>query len=210
MRCWLAVPLLMVASSAVAQGTPSLALAADFGPAIPLGEFKDDGAELGWGLGASATVRLTRLLGVYGSYERTSFDLEETTRARGDGTWTDTGLGVGAQLWLPVRERARFHPWIRLGVGWHDLDPPIAGPEFAAVDTEGIRTFEGGGGLDIELARQFLFLRPVVRYRRYSFDVERPGLTSSTNISSITFGLGLVVVAGPSRDGRGDDVAPER
>jgi hypothetical protein len=200
MRRTLAVPLLLLASSAAAQGTPSLSLAADVGPAFPLGEFADDGARVGWGLGVSATVRLTRLFGLYGSYERTSFDVEEAA-SPGDGTWTDTGLGVGAQIWFPVGDQARIHPWARLGLGWHDLDPPIAGPEFARLDSDRIRTVEGGAGLDIALARQLLFLRPMLRYRRYSFEVESAGGTSSTSISALTLGLGLMVAVGPGGGG---------
>lgn len=201
MRRLLAVPLLLLASSAVAQGTPSFDVAADFGPAIPLGEFSDDGAKLGWAMGATATVRLTRLFGLYATAERTSFDLEETTRSPGDGSWTDRGLGVGAKVWFPVRDQARLHPWAQLGVGWHDIDPPIAGPEFAGVDTDGLLTFEGGAGFDIAVSRQFLFLRPVVRYRRYSFNVDFPERTATTRISSLSLGLGLVLRAG----GRDDD-----
>lgn len=198
MRRLLAVPVLLalLAPSASAQKTPSLALAADVGPAIPLGEFADDGAELGWGLGVSATVRLGRLLGVYASFERTTFGVEEDAGYPEDD-WTDTGYGVGARLWIPVDPDARFHPWAQLGVGWHDLDKPIAGPEFAEVDTDGIMTVEAGAGVDVAIARQVLFLRPMVRYRRYAFELETAGETTETHVSSLTLGLGIVVVVLP-------------
>ena len=189
MRRMLALPLLLLASSAAAQRTPSLAVAADVGPAFPLGDFADDGAETGWGVGVSATVRLTRLLGVYGSYERTSFDVE----GRGDDAWTDTGMGVGVRVWFPAAERARLHPWAQLGVGWHDLDRPL-GAEFAELDTDGIRTLEGGAGVDVALVRQVLFLRPAIRYRTYSFEVDLGGETAETSASHLTLALGVMAV----------------
>jgi hypothetical protein len=201
MRPILAIPLILLATSTAAQA-PSLALAADFGPALPLGEFSDDGAELGWALGVSGTVRLTRLFGLYASYERTSFGVEDTGSNHTDGTWTDRGLGVGARLWVPVRDRPRIQPWAQLGLGWHDLDPPIAGPEFAVLDTQGMLTIEGGAGIDIALAGQVLFFRPTLRYRRYSFSVESPQVTSTSRVSYLALGVGLVAVWTPGNDAR--------
>jgi hypothetical protein len=197
MRCLLAVPLLLLlAGPSSAQRIPSVALGADIGPAIPLGEFADDGAKVGWSVGASAALRLTRHLGLYVSAERASFGVDESAGNPGDGTWTDTGVGVGGRLWFPVREDARTHPWVQLGVGWHNVDKPIAGPQFAGLDTDRIRTIEGGAGLDIALTRQVLFLRPTARYRRYSFSVETPTETLRTRISALSLGIGIVVVIG--------------
>jgi hypothetical protein len=192
----LAVTLLLAASHAAAQVHPSLSLAADAGPAFPLGEFADDGAGIGWGLGLSATVGFTRHLGLYASYERFSFPVDETAPDPGDGTWTDSGIGVGAHLWFPVRDPSRVHPWVRLGVGWHDLDPPIAGSPFTGVNTRGVRTLEGGAGLDIALARQILFLQPVARYRRYRFEADIAGVTSTSTTSYLMLGVGLMAVIG--------------
>jgi hypothetical protein len=197
MRRLLAFPLLLLfAGSASAQTIPSVALGVDIGPAIPLGEFADDGAKVGWAAGASAALRLTRHLGAYVSAERASFGVDESAGNPGDGTWTDTGVGVGARLWFPVREDARTHPWVQLGLGWHNVDKPIAGPQFANLNTDRIRTIEGGAGLDIALTRRVLFLRPTARYRRYSFSVETPTETLRTRISSLSVGIGLVVVLG--------------
>lgn len=198
MRSLLPLPWMFVASVLSAQGTPSPSLAADVGLAIPVGQFARDGAQVGRSVGVSATMRFTRHLGVYGSYEQAAFGLESTTRARGDGTWTDTGLGLGGRLWLPLRDDSRMHPWLQLGLGWHDLDAPIAGQEYAVLDTKGLRTLEGGAGIDIALdRRRVLFLRPMARYRRYDFEVTSSGGTARSRIAYVTLNIGLVVARGP-------------
>lgn len=194
MRAGLAVPLLLLlAGGAAAQETPSIALAVDAGPAFPLGDFSDDGADIGWGVGVSAAARITRLLGLYVALERTSFDVADAA-APGDGTWTDDGVSVGARLWLPVRHPARLQPWAQLGLGWHDVDPPIAGTEFGELDTDGIATLEGGAGVDVAIIRDRIFLRPALRYRKYDFELELPGETRNTSVSSLTLALGVSVV----------------
>jgi hypothetical protein len=186
-----------LATAGSAQQAPAVYLAADLGPAFPLGDFADDGAGRGWGGSASAAVRVTRRLGIYGSWERNSFPVSETAPSGGGRRWTDTGLGVGPRLWLPVSDAARMEPWVQVGVGWHDLDPLIAGPAFANLDLEGILTLEGGGGLDIRLTDRRLFLRPAVRYRSYRFEVEMPAGNARTRVSSLTVAIGLsFVVAG--------------
>lgn len=190
----LVVPLLLLAASAAAQETPSLVLSGNVGPAFPFGDLADDGAGTGWGIGASAAVRILEPLGIFASYERTSFPVEPSPGSGAADHWTDTGVGVGAQIWLPVRAGSRLHPWVRLGVGWHDLDALIAGPEFSGLDMDGIRTLDAGGGIDIALARPALFLRPVVRYRRYSFEVRSGSTTATTRPASLMVGLGLVLV----------------
>lgn len=201
MRTRLVVPLLLLlAAPAAAQRTPSLALALDAGPAFPLGEFADDGANLGLGLGASATLRLTRLLGVFVAVERTAFDIDDDAPSPGDGTWTDVGLSAGARVWVPVRPGARVEPWAQLGLGWHNVDPPIAGPEFADMDTDGIRTLEGGAGVDVAIVRDRLFLRPAVRYRRYTFELDTFEGTRRSRVASLTVALGAGVVIGLRRD----------
>lgn len=201
MRCSHTVTLLslLVATPAFAQGTPSLGLAGDVGAAIPLGEFSRDGARVGLSLGASGSLRLSRVLGAYASWEHTAFPIGSSADAAPRaGTWTDTGWGGGVRLWLPVREERRMHPWAQLGLGWHDLDSPIAGPQYSVLDTKGLRTIEAGAGVDIAIEKKRIwFLRPIVRYRRYSFTVESPGASSSSRISYLTVGLGLVAAIGP-------------
>lgn len=196
MRVGLVVALLLLlAGGAAAQETPSIALAIDAGPAFPLGDFSDDGADIGWGVGVSATARFTRLLGLFVALERASFDVADAA-APGDGTWTDDGMSLGVRLWVPVRHPARLQPWVQLGLGWHDLDPPIAGTEFGDLDTDGIATIEGGGGVDVAMIRDRVFLRPALRYRKYDFELELSGETRNTSISSLTLALGVSVVFG--------------
>ncbi len=209
MRYALALGLLLVANSAVAQKAPALILGAGGGVAIPLGDFADDGANTGWMVNASASVRITRVLGAYASYERLTFGLDDSAASGGDDSWVDSGVGVGAQLWVPMREDARVQPWVRLGVGWHDLDPLIAGGAFSSEDTKGIRTLEGGVGLDIAVAGRSLFIRPTARYRRYSFSVTVDGQESSTSVSSLTLSLGAALALSAHRtETEGGTAAP--
>jgi hypothetical protein len=197
MRCLVAVPLLLLATTAAAQ-TPTFSIAADLGPAIPLGSFANDGARVGWSSGASAALRIRQPIGVYLSLERTSFPIDAARAATTTGRWTDTGVGAGVRVWLPVAAQSIVQPWIQLGAGLHTTDAPIAGPRFADVDTERIRTLESSGGVDIALGGQRLLLRPNVRYRRYAFSVTSPSQTERSTISSLVLALGLAFVTGPA------------
>ncbi len=200
MRRALVLPLLLLATSAGAQEVPALILSGGGGVAVPLGAFADDGAKVGWSVDASVSVRITRLLGVYGSYERASFGVADGAANPGDGNWVDSGVGVGGQLWVPVRDSSRLQPWLRLGIGWHNLDPLLAGGDLAHVDTDGISTLEGGAGVEIALPARGLFLRPTARYRHYSFKVEANGRESSTSVSELTVDLGLTYVLGLGKE----------
>lgn len=199
MRRVLAVSILaLVASSAaLAQGGQAMGIAIDAGAALPLGAFARDGATSGLTMGATATLRVTSSIGVYASLERTMIPVSRSAPAPGDGSWTDQGVGAGVRLWLPQREDRRLRPWAQLGLALHDLDQPIAGTEFARIDTKGLVTVEGGAGLDIALeARRIWFLRPIVRYRRYAFEVETPSATARSQSSFLTLGVGLVMAFG--------------
>lgn len=172
----------IAANPAAAQRSPPIYLAVDAGPSFPLGAFADDGARRGWAGSLSAAVRVTRRLGVYGAWERTSFPVSESAPSGGGQDWTDTGVGVGLRVWLPVSDSARVQPWVQAGPGWHDLDPLIAGPAFQRLDLDGVLALEAGGGLDIRLTGRRLFLRPAVRYRSYRFAVDMPDGTARTRV----------------------------
>jgi hypothetical protein len=200
MRRLLALPLLplLATTAALAQGTPSLGIASDAGAAIPVGAFASDGASVGLSLGLSAAVRLTRVFGIYTSLERTAFPIKQSAGAPGDGSWKDMAVGGGVRLWLPVPEERRLHPWAQVGFGWHNLDAPIVGQQFSAIDTKGLRTLEAGAGVDIALeSKRIFFLRPIVRYRRYAFALDAPPTTVTSSVSYLTLGVGLVMAVGP-------------
>ncbi|NJD09224.1 MAG: porin family protein [Gemmatimonadetes bacterium] len=201
MRRLLAVALLLIANSVSGQQARPLALGFDLGPALPIGEFADDGAELGWAANLSATLRITPTLGVSASYSRTTFGLDEAATSSGNDNWTDSGVGVGARLWYPKRdEQSRFRSWLQLGLGWHDLDPLIAGPEFSVIDTEGILTPEGSGGIEFVISPRLLLLGPTLRYRRYTFEVETATGALKSRISWLSVAVGFALtLAGSGR-----------
>ena len=192
-RLWL-LPLVFVAAPALGQETPSFSLGGDATWALPLGEFADDGGQSGYGLGATASVRLTRLLGLYGRYAYYSFGVEDAPDYPED-RWTDHGLGAGVRVWIPTRRERppiepRVQPWVQVGLSYRFLDRPIAHRRFAPLTDDGLWGLEAEGGFDIAVARRFLFLRPVLRYRRYGFEVTTQERTYDTTISYLALGLG--------------------
>lgn len=189
------VTLLLAAVPAAAQDLPRATISVDGGVAIPLGEFRSDGARTGWAVGATGTVRVLGPLALYASVERTTFGVGDAPAGDVD-RWTDTGLGAGLRLWLPQGEGRRWLPWAQLGVGWHDTDPPLADAAFAALDTDGIMTLEGGAGVDLLLAGGRLMLRPALKFRRYGYEIEVDDTTSRASVSSLTLAVGLVVPLG--------------
>jgi hypothetical protein len=209
MRVALAVLFLLAAMPAGAQQPAGarqpapLAIAGDIGVAIPLGEFADDGAGAGWSAGATGTLRIAGPLGVFASLERTSFRVTPTRVGITADRWTDTGVAAGLRFNGAVAAGARLWPWAQVGLGLHFTDAPLGGPEFSAVDTDGIRTIEGGAGVDIVLFSQRLFLRPTGRYRSYRFDLGSPAGTTRSRARYAVLAVGVVMPLGARReDGR--------
>ncbi len=199
MRRLLAITLVLIANSAAAQQTPSLAVGVDLGPAFPIGAFADQGAETGWTGNVAATVRLTRVLGVSASYARASFGVGTTAQSGGKDRWTDSGLGAGVRFWYPLREQARLQPWLQLGLGWHRLDPLLAGPAFSSIDTDRILTLEGSAGLEYVLAPRLLLLGPTLRYRSYGFKANTPTATLKTAVKWWSLSAGVAITSGRTR-----------
>lgn len=199
MRRLLAITFVLIANSAAAQQTPSLAVGVDVGPAFPIGDFADQGAETGWTGSVAATVRLTQVLGVSASYSRASFGLGKGAQIGGKDSWTDSGLGAGIRFWYPLREQRRLEPWLQLGLGWRRLDPLLAGPAFSSIDTDGILTLEGSTGLDYVLTRRLLLLGPTLRYRSYGFKANTPTTTLRTAVKWWSLSAGVAITPGRMR-----------
>jgi hypothetical protein len=197
MRVALAVlPLFLLSMPAGAQQRAPLDVAGDVGIAIPLGEFADDGAGVGWSAAITGALRVAGPLGIFASVERASFGVDPTRQGVTADRWTDTGVAAGVRLWRPAAADARLRPWVQVGMGLHFTDAPLGGPEFAAVDTDGIRTIEGGAGVDIALFSQRLLVRPTARYRRYRFELETPARTMRNTAQYVALAVGLVVPVG--------------
>lgn len=200
MRRWLAIPLAATLASqhAAAQDVSRFGIGADVGAAIPLGSFRSDGARTGVTVGATATMRLTDLVGLYASAEQTAIGVKSTAVAPGDGTWNDTGFGAGVRVKLFRPRPRRLLPWAQVGIASHTLDAPISSTAFRQLDGKRIQTFEGGAGMDIALgARNRWFLRPVLRYRRYDFSVQSASVTQTSRATYLAAGVGLVMAIGP-------------
>ena len=84
------------------------------GVALPQGDWKDDGAETGWGYGVSLTFRPLSMLGFYGGWDRFRFGISNDASIDDiDLTFIDSGLRAGIELNLPL---PRVSPFIGGGI----------------------------------------------------------------------------------------------
>ncbi|HEX9108878.1 MAG TPA: hypothetical protein VF832_16645, partial [Longimicrobiales bacterium] len=106
-----------------------------------------------------------------------------------------SGLGAGVRFWQPLRDHPRLEPWVQLGLGWHRLDPLLAGPAFASIDTHGLLTLEGSAGLQYALAPRLLLLGPMLRYRSYGFKANTPTATLKTSVKWWSLSAGVAITS---------------
>lgn len=189
-----------LAATAEAQVLPRATVAAEAGLAFPLGQFRDDGAGLGWMAGLTGTWRVRSPVALYVTAERTTFGVEDAPAGDMDH-WTDTGFGAGLRLWLPLGAERRWLPWVQLGAAWHDTDAPLADSAFAVLDTDGIVTLDAAAGVDVALPGRKVMLRPALKYRRYRYELRVDEATSRTSVSWLTLGLGFVLPLGSADPG---------
>lgn len=163
---------LTVAGSASAQSLP-LSLEIRGGLPFPTGELNDVGEDIGNGLGPGYTVGgsvsldLTPMVGVYGGYTFTHFQVEDF---EGIGLNSD-GFDAGLRLSLPTA--GGISPWAKGGVVYHDAevvfdDDVQTNPDELDVSERQLG-FEVGGGIDVRLGQR-LSLTPGVSYVRFGTD----------------------------------------
>jgi hypothetical protein len=165
------------AGSAAAQVPLSVEVRAD--AAIPVGGDFAEHASTGVGLGVSATLQLVPNYGLYGSYSRTTYDLDVGNDARAIAS----GFSVGLTRAFPIDRE--LVPWVGTGLVLHNLD--LEGTNATGGDSQ--LGWEVGGGLAIGILPR-VRLTPGVGYRQFSSrflhgDRER--------IGSLTAGIGLNV-----------------
>ncbi len=149
--------------------------------AVPTGDFDDQVAENGIGVGAGVSLGVVPGLGVYGTYSNTRFggglfDDEEPDAK-------DAGFSVGLTAALPGA--AGLAPWIGAGAVFHTLE--INGSEAGIDEDVG---FEVGGGIAVPITPN-MRLTPGVGYRRYGVDIQRPLVDLEMDVSYFTAGVGL-------------------
>ena len=163
---------LTVAGSASAQTLP-LSLEIRGGLPFPTGELNDVGEDIGDGLGpgytlgGSVTLDLTPMVGVYGGYTFTHFQVEDF---EGIGLNTD-GFDAGLRLSLPGA--TGISPWAKGGVVYHDaevvFDDDVQTNPGELDVSERQLGFEVGGGIEVRLGQRLSFT-PGVSYVRFGTD----------------------------------------
>ncbi|HEX7242341.1 MAG TPA: outer membrane beta-barrel protein [Longimicrobiaceae bacterium] len=152
-----ALAVMALAAPARAQSILPFAAEGRVGLAFPTGDF-GEGLGLGYGLGANATFNLLPLIGVYGGYSYTSFDLD--TDVRGDeDAYNLQGFDAGLRVAVPTPGIA-LSPYLRGGVVWYKGELSGGGAE-----TDRNLGFQLGAGLDYSLG-VLMSLTPEVSYVR--------------------------------------------
>ncbi|HEX6909027.1 MAG TPA: hypothetical protein VF142_01455 [Longimicrobium sp.] len=152
--------------------------------AVPVRDFDDIVDEgMSWGVGASLGV--SPGVGIYGTWSRTEFELEDLQ----DAEVQDEGFSVGVTTSLP--SVSGLAPWVGAGLVIHQFDFDDETDEDS--DEDGIEEdlgFEVGGGLAIPLAPN-VRLTPGIGYRQYGVDVGTLLGTAEFDVSYFTAGVGL-------------------
>ncbi len=148
--------------------------------AVPVRDFDDFVDEgMSWGVGASVAV--SPGVGIYGTWSRTEFALEDLD----DAEVRDQGFSVGLTTSLP--SVSGLAPWVGAGLVIHQFDFNDEEGDDGIDEDLG---FEVGGGLAIPLARN-VRLTPGIGYRQYGVDVGTLLGTAEFDVSYFTAGVGL-------------------
>ncbi|HEV2147410.1 MAG TPA: outer membrane beta-barrel protein [Longimicrobiaceae bacterium] len=167
-----AVAAVGLAESARAQSLVPLAVEARASAAVPTGSFSDfeGGIGTGYGFGVNGSLKLNPLLGIYGGYSWTGYDLD----AR-DETLTQQGLDAGVRVGLGLLP---MRPYARGGVVYHKLD------DGHGHDNERKLGYEVGAGLSFPLG-MVISVTPEVTYTRINDAIE------GQDLSAVRVGIGL-------------------
>lgn len=147
------LPLLAGALAAVALAAPARAQLPSFTPfsfearagvAMPTGDLADV-ANTGYTLSGSATYHFIPMVGIYGGYTYSRFEVEGDDEAGFD--LVDSGFDLGARLAIPT-PLIPIDPWIKGGLVYHKVSAEGDGIE-EDDDNDGDRElgFQVGAGL---------------------------------------------------------------
>lgn len=163
----LTVAMVLVSASSIADRLTAqvpVVLNGYAGVALPQGDWKDDdGAETGWGYGASLTFRPIPMVGFYGGWDRFRFGIG------GDGstddvdlTFIDSGLRAGIELNAPL---PYVSPFIAGGVFYGETELAVREEDVTSQFRTGSDLgFEASIGVDIDVGP--FGIRPRVGYRK--------------------------------------------
>lgn len=181
----LALTLALVPIAGVqAQITP-FSVEAEAGVVIPTGDFGDDFATTGFGLGLTAAYRVAPMLDLYAGFSWQRFGAEDDPEfGEFDVDIDDSGFSLGGRLHFPGAPG--ISPWVRAGVIFHRLK--VSGSEGGfSISVESDRTvgFELGGGAAFPVAPR-VEITPSLSFRRYT-----PELAGESDEAVTYLGLGV-------------------
>ena len=152
---------------------------------IPTGSFAQDqtaangalieGAKNGFGYGLDVGLGIGPI-GAYAGFDHIKFDCETTT-CQSDGKYTLQGATVGVKLAVPGM--ARFRPYVKGGVTFHDLQGGYGSSSSNVLTTDKTPGYEVGVGFDYTLLG-IVSLAPQARYVGQNLKAKVPGVTTPT------------------------------
>jgi hypothetical protein len=168
------LPLLAGALAAVALTAPARAQLPSFTPfsfearagvAMPTGDLKDV-ANTGYTLSGSATYHFIPMVGIYGGYTYSRFEVEGDDESGYD--LVDSGFDLGARLAIPT-PLIPIDPWIKGGLVFHKVN--VEGENIEEDDDSDAQLgFQVGGGLGFGIGP--VSLTPGVSFISYKVDNE--------------------------------------
>jgi hypothetical protein len=173
----------IMAPAAVVAQTP-FSVEVQAGVVVPTGDFADEFATPGVGIGANVAYRVIPMLDIYAGYSWQRFGADDAASEGTDLDIDDSGFALGGRLNFPGMG---LGPWVRAGVILHELK--ISGSDggfSASLTSDRAVGFEVGAGLSFPVAPK-ISLTPGVTFRTYEpeFDGE------SADESVTYFGLHL-------------------
>lgn len=162
----------VLATTASAQSTLPITIEVRGGAAVPTGDF-DDGAGIGWGLGATARYAVTPNVDLYAGFDHFEFGTdEELDDEEIEFGIADNGLRAGARF--SFQTLGSVQPWLEGGLLFNRSTVSFGdGTTTIDVDSEWALGFEAGAGIAVPLSPR-ISLTPGVRYRMHEakFEIE--------------------------------------
>lgn len=183
-----------LAGSAGAQGSKPFTLEARGGLAYPMETF-DQGAKVGFLVGATAKYSPLPFISLYGGWDFARFGAEDDAGFAGvDTRVKDSGLRIGGELGVPLAGlMSGIAPYFQAGVTFTRARVDVSGDESGTLEFESevTRGFEVGGGGRIWVAPSFS-ITPEIRYRRTRPDFdEAPPLGIANEVAYLVTSLGV-------------------
>lgn len=160
------------AAAAAQQPAPTaelggLSIGLRLGPAVPTGQFSDDGVEVGLGFGMEVIIHPSRHVALYAGFGSASYTPSDPQAFGFDDSSIDlTGYEAGVRV-SPLAP-GRFDPWVGGGLVYKEILIEAGGGWMLFSDeTDHSFGYELAGGVGLAMSRH-IYLTPALRYQRLS------------------------------------------